>query len=390
MRTRRPSACPSWSRATPGSVSATTDAARWLGAVEDRRDPWLVVVLDEPHRVPLPRRVGAEVGPDGAGVLAVHQPVVEGLVVAGVEALRHEDGFEIPVRLGPEDEVGVALLHRLDHEGPVAPAAVGRRAATSPLAPRPHEDVVEHEHGHVAAHAVTALGDGVDGLGRRRPHGGQRGVELHHLGPGGEVRIAAAGEHPARGLDVGRRVVPEVVLGPGDQVLGVLRHPGVVGRDVVRHEVEDEPHTAPGQLVSGDGQALVAAEVGVDVVRADAVRRPHDVGVDEVGQRGGVGGPHRRVRPGDGRAHRAALPHAHQPDGVDARPGHVVPRLGGHVGEGDRPAVGDAEVGEPDPGEDLVDRRMLRPGHSSSPPGWTPRASRATSTSARPSAVSRR
>ena len=48
-----------------------------------------------------------EVGADRRRRLAVDEPVVEALVVAGVEALLDEHRLEVPVRLGPEREVGV-------------------------------------------------------------------------------------------------------------------------------------------------------------------------------------------------------------------------------------------------------------------------------------------
>ncbi len=135
------------------------------------RQPRLVVVLDEANRVGLVRDVGAEVVADRAGTLAVGQPVVEALVVAGVEALGDEHRLEVPVRLGPEHEVGVLGPHGGDDRRPVAPTAVGGRAAGGPLAPGPGEDVVEHQHGHVAAHTVGPFGD-------RRQHGRRRGPRV--------------------------------------------------------------------------------------------------------------------------------------------------------------------------------------------------------------------
>ena len=120
---------------------------------------------------------------------------------------------------------------------------------------------------------------------------------------------------------------------PRTNQLRVLGRPPVVGRDVVRHEVEDQRDAPIGQRRPSDGESGIAAEVLVDDVVADAVRRPDDVGVGAVGQRLALGRRHVRVLAGDRRTGRAALPHAHQPHGVDAGAGDVVPHLVGHVGQ---------------------------------------------------------
>ena len=52
--------------------------------------------------------VGAQVAAHRLGAL-VHEPVVEALVVAVVEALLLERVLEVPVGLGQEDEVGVRV-----------------------------------------------------------------------------------------------------------------------------------------------------------------------------------------------------------------------------------------------------------------------------------------
>ena len=65
-------------------------------------------------------------------------------------------------------------------------------------------------------------------VGDRAAQPGVERVELHHVRPRREVRVAAAGD----------AVDPVLV---GDEELGVRLHPRVVGRDVVGHVVEDQP-----------------------------------------------------------------------------------------------------------------------------------------------------
>ncbi len=85
-----------------------TAAARSRGGAEHRGGPRLVVVLDEPHQPFLVGGVGEQVQSYLLGVL-VHQPVVEALVVAEVEALLLELPLQVPVGLGDEPEGRVGL-----------------------------------------------------------------------------------------------------------------------------------------------------------------------------------------------------------------------------------------------------------------------------------------
>ena len=70
---------------------------------ERERGPRLVVVLDEPHQAALIAEVRLKV-PANLRRRSVHQPVVETLVVAVVEALLLQLPLQVPVGLGDEDE----------------------------------------------------------------------------------------------------------------------------------------------------------------------------------------------------------------------------------------------------------------------------------------------
>ena len=135
----------------------------------------------------------------------------------------------------------------------------------------------------------------------------------------------------------------------------------MIGGHVVGHEVDEQAHATLGERGAGGGEAAPAAEARVDLVAADAVGRADHVGVGEVGQRGVerrhlLGRVERQLHAG-----RAALPHAHQPHGVDAGRRHLVPLGGGDVGERRRDAGPLADVVEPGRRVELVDDRVGRP-----------------------------
>ena len=304
----------------------------------------LVVVLDEPNEAALVLEVGAEVPVYLLGAL-VHQTIVEALVVAVVEALLLERPLHVPVRLGDEDEVGTIGLHGRDHRRPVV--VLGSRAGALP--PGPLEDVVRHEHRHVAADAVAL---GCEGPERRR-HGvseaGREGVELDDVRPGGEVRVAAVRDDDVADADERRRLALEVRLVAPDEVLRVVSQPRMVGRDMVGNEVEDQPEPVPGERLAGDRQPLGAAEASVRDVVADAVRRADDVGRREVGQGTPEALEERRVLESDGDPRRAPLPHTHQPDGIEPERGDRLPLGVRDASEIDRscPPAGSAHRARP-------------------------------------------
>ena len=132
---------------------------------------------------------------------------------------------------------------RLDRRDDRRPVVVGRPGSGA-AAPGALEDVVQHEHGHVAADAVALSGDLRDRLDHRLPEPRLKGVELEHIGPRREVGIPAAGEHLSSRLDEGRRIVPRIVGVPLNEVFGMFADPGVVRRHMVGNEVEDQPQAA--------------------------------------------------------------------------------------------------------------------------------------------------
>ncbi len=105
------------------------------------------------------------------------------------------------------------------------------------------------------------------------PERGLKGVELENIRPCREVWVPAAGEHLAFHLDEGGRGVAHVVSTPLNEVLGMIADPGIVRRDVIGNEVEDQAQPALSEMAPRGGESLGSAEMFVNDVAAHAVRR---------------------------------------------------------------------------------------------------------------------
>ncbi len=248
----------------------------------------------------------------------------------------------------------MGLPHPTDDLRPVV--GLGRRP--HPAAPGAGEHVVHHQHRHVASHAVALFGDPAEHV--RGPPAQLFGecVELHHIRPRGEVWIAAVGEDRAADPHERGRVGGQVGVRAKDEPLRMLRGPWVVGRHVVRHEVEDQTEPVGGQGRPGGSQSCWSAQVVVDDVIPDAVRRSDDVVARPARQRRVEVGQQAAVRHRDADAGRAALPDAHQPHGIEAQRGDVRPLAVRNRLEGDRATLAIAESAQPGPGVDLIDGRV--------------------------------
>ena len=212
---------------------------------------------------------------------------------------------------------------------------------------------------HCAADRDQGLRDGLAQSGRER-------IELRHVGPRGEVRVATLGHHAARGAQERLGVAREVLLGAGQQALGTRGGPRMVGGDVVGHVVEDHAQAPGGELLARRRQRRGTAEALVHDVVAHAVGRADHVLGAQVREGGAVGRVQGRVLQGDPQACRAALPDAHQPDGVDGQRRERIPLGGGHLVERERPPALAAEALQPHRGVDLVDGRAARQAHDAS------------------------
>src|SRR5574340_696747 len=127
----------------------------------------------------------------------------------------------------------------------------------------------------------------------------------------------------------------------------MLRHPRVVGGDVVGHEVEHQLQAVPTRTLAHARQRRIAAERLVHRVDADRESRARDVVVAQGGQRrlelaapGGIRSRH-LLRRGSG------LPDAEQPDPVDALRGPARDLGVAQVVERRAPADRAADLGQP-------------------------------------------
>ena len=114
-------------------------------------------------------------------------------------------------------------------------------------------------------------------------------VELQRVGPAGEIRIAAVGEHQvalrSRDPRVVLRRARQVLLGARDEVLGMLLDPGMIQAGVVGDEVEHQPQAARAEPLAQAGQRRVAAQLLVHGVAGDGEPGAGDVLLAQVGQR---------------------------------------------------------------------------------------------------------
>jgi hypothetical protein len=205
------------------------------------------------------------------------EAIVEPLVVGVVEAGLLQLPLHVPVHLGHEHELRPPPLDARDGVRPER-RVLRRRAVAGlgPVAPRALEDLRLHEHGHVAANGVAALGDAAELAHHGLAQPGVPIVELDGVRPPREVGIAAEGEHARAASD--REAAPvlrlarEVIIRALDEELGVRGDPRVVGRDVVGHEVAQQLEPVPREPLAEPRQRRVAAEVAVDGVGLDGER----------------------------------------------------------------------------------------------------------------------
>ena len=192
-------------------------------------------------------------------------------------------------------------------------------------------------------------------------------VQLQRVRPSREVRISPVREDARRAGHVHACPVlrrgRDLRLGALDEELRVRLHPHVVGRDVVRHEVQHQPEPSTTEAVAQSRERLVAAEVGVHVVVLDREAGPGHVRIPEVGQDAVVLGQPLGV----GCRHPACgltrLPHAEEPDEVEAVVREPIELRIRHVVERRLPAERGTQFRQADARVDLEQRRIAGRGH---------------------------
>ena len=198
-------------------------------------------------------------------------------------------------------------------------------------------------------------------MGHRAPGGRAAIVDLHRVGPGSEIWIAAVGEHASARLEIVVRPGLEFGRSPLHEEFWTSADPRVIAGEMIGDEIKHQAQVERAQPLAQCRELLVAAKQRVDGVVSDRVRRADDVVGPNVRQRAPVlaeeGGLGARNRPGGG----AALPDAHQPHAVEPELSKPLEFRLGDSAERDRPAVRAAQRGQPHRRVDLVDERVQRP-----------------------------
>ncbi len=119
----------------------------------------LVVVLQKARAVILKGHRRAEMGAHRAGFLLA-QPIVQPFIIGVCEPLLLQDPLQIPVHLGQEHKIRMTTAHVGEGVRPEGFLDGGAAiAGPSRVAPRLQEHIGQEQHGHIAAHAVAAVGD---------------------------------------------------------------------------------------------------------------------------------------------------------------------------------------------------------------------------------------
>src|SRR5260221_211331 len=122
-------------------------------------------------------------------------------------------------------------------------------ACRTKLRPVLSEDVVEHEHRHIATHAVAATGDGFQFFN----HGGARSwigvIELGGVSPRREKRVLALSD-PARPENRVLAKRARLLFRALDESLRGFLQPRMVKPGVVRDKIQNELHAGGVEFVS--------------------------------------------------------------------------------------------------------------------------------------------
>ena len=98
-------------------------------------------------------------------------------------------------------------------------------------------------------------------------------VELNDVRPRREVRVASVRENLVAAGEPGGRFGNQVVRAAPHEQFRSGRDPRVIGRDMIRHVVEDQPHAPVGERRPRRRKARGATERLVSDVASHAIRR---------------------------------------------------------------------------------------------------------------------
>ena len=175
--------------------------------------------------------------------------------------------LKVPVDFGHEEHL---RMRRANGGDDFEPEVRHRRRANIAL-PSLGENVVGHQHRHVAAQAVALVADVDQCIDERPPQPGMKGVELSRVDPGGEVRIASASDHQllARRISNRKEVARlrlEVFQRAADKILGMLNQPAMVDRDMIGYEIKNQLDAMCSQPLAEDRQPVAPAQPCLDPI----------------------------------------------------------------------------------------------------------------------------
>ncbi len=142
----------------------------------------------------------------------------------------------------------------------------------------------------------------------------------------------------------------------------MLCHPGMIGGNVVGHEIQQQLHAPLGQFLPRCGQCPRAAQVAIHNILTNAVRRSHIVGALIVRQRPSEVHDKALIPICDCDSGGTALPDTHQPYRIKAVRCDGVPICGRYRTQVSSLSRLAGQLGQPDPGIDLVHCGIRRPG----------------------------
>src|SRR5438270_8536719 len=256
----------------------------------------------------------------------VFKPVIELFVIAEVEALLLQFPLQVPISFSHKKKPRTGFFDRGDEINPI----LRRRALARAAAPSTFENLIEHQHGHVATDAVALGCNAGDRFNSCFSKVRLKCIDLQNIWPGWKERITPAGKNVPFYLDKRFRVVHCIFKSPSNKVLGMFGGPWVIWRDVVGYEIQKQLHAALCQLPPRRCETLGASQVSVHPIVLDTVWRSNIVLRFEIRQSSAEIIKQALVFVGNLYARRTSFPDSHEPNGIEPELGDCVPLGGGH------------------------------------------------------------
>ena len=158
-------------------------------------------------------------------------------------------------------------------------------------------------------------------------------VELHDIRPGRKEGISPQGQDLAAYLEKFARLLRQIIGTALNEIIWMLRDPGMIRSHVIGDKIEDQSYATLGQFLSRCSKSRRPSQVLIHDVA------PHAIGRADIVLRGKISESPAEIRKQtvvlhrDGETGRAALPHTHEPDGIEAVRGYGLPFLIGNRGK---------------------------------------------------------